>query len=136
MDQIKVKKYAYKILVIDDEVDILDIISSELMDYGFTVLCAKSGTEAIEVLKHNTDIDVVISDFRMPNGDGRFVLDYLNSMENKPVFYFFSAQADITFEEASAKGVQKIYSKPSYLNLLLEDVKNFKAFKANDNLIK
>jgi CheY-like chemotaxis protein len=114
----------YKILIVDDDIEILEILYNELVKYGFVVFKASSGKDAIEVLKKNTDINIVISDFRMPNGDGRFVLDYVHSMENKPVFYFFSAQADINSEEAKTKNVQKIYIKPSNLNLLLTELKD------------
>ncbi len=112
----------HRILIVDDEIEILEILDNELAKCGFIVLKANSGKAAIKVLKKN-NIDIVISDFRMPNGDGRFVLDYVHSMKKRPIFYFFSAQADISSEEANAKGVRRIFSKPFDLDLLLEDLK-------------
>ena len=119
----------HRILIVDDEIEILEILDNELKKYGFIVFKANSGKAAVEELKRNIDIDIVISDFSMPDGDGRFVLDYVHSMENRLIFYYFSAQTDISSEEASAKGVKKIYTKPWDFNLLLSELKRLYGFQ-------
>lgn len=113
----------HKILIVDDEIEILEILNNELEECGFMVYRANSGETAIEILKKNIDINIVVSDFRMPNGDGRFLLDYVDSMENKLIFYFLSTQAEMSSKEAVAKGVQRVFTKPHGLNLLLRELK-------------
>lgn len=78
-----------KILIIDDDKDIRDIIE-------FTISCeveanflhAESGHSGIEVIKKNNDIDLIICDYNMPNGNGGEVYKFLLETKN-PVPYVF-----------------------------------------------
>ena len=47
------------LLIVDDEPDILELVSEEFRYYGHNVITAKSGNEAVEILKNNT-FDVVV----------------------------------------------------------------------------
>ena len=78
------------VLIIDDEPDILEILSEEFKHNGYAVTSASSGDEAIGILK-NIKFDIVLSDYKMPNGNGMKVLEFINSLSDKPVFYFCSA---------------------------------------------
>ncbi|MCX5697472.1 MAG: response regulator [Candidatus Omnitrophica bacterium] len=60
---------AKKILVIDDEELITKSLLRFLNKEGYLVTIAKSGAEAIEIVK-GTDFDLIISDIRMPGIDG------------------------------------------------------------------
>ena len=57
------------ILVVDDEPNYLIVLSELLREEGFEVFTAKSGSEGLRVVKEN-DIDLVITDMRMPGMDG------------------------------------------------------------------
>lgn len=114
-----------KILIVDDSAEILEILEWELKKRNFDVFKTDSGFAAIEILKMNLDFKIVVSDFKMPNGDGKLVLDYIHRMQKKPIFYFFSSYVQISSEEAMSLGVRKIYVKPTGLKLLLKDIENF-----------
>lgn len=58
-----------KILVIDDEVDILDLISDFLTDQGHEVVSAQEGVNALGKLA-GSNFDLIISDIKMPGMDG------------------------------------------------------------------
>ena len=58
-----------KILLIDDEENILMLYEHELLDEGYQVLLANNAREGIEKLKQES-IDLVILDIRMPAMDG------------------------------------------------------------------
>ncbi len=58
-----------KILLIDDEENILMLYEHELLDEGYQVLLANNAREGIEKLKRES-IDLVILDIRMPAMDG------------------------------------------------------------------
>lgn len=60
---------AKKILVIDDEELVAKSLQKLLNSQGYKVTTAKSGTEAIDIVKEN-DFDLIISDVRMPALDG------------------------------------------------------------------
>ena len=79
------------ILVVDDESELREAISFDLKKRGCTVYEAANGTEAFEVVKKHK-IDIVISDVRMPNGDGIFLLKKFEKFFKKsPLFYLLRA---------------------------------------------
>ncbi|MFC1531772.1 sigma-54-dependent transcriptional regulator [Thermodesulfobacteriota bacterium] len=62
-------KIPTKILVVDDEVDFVEMLSLRLKEEGEIVTLAYSGKECLDTLEKN-DIDVVILDIKMPGMDG------------------------------------------------------------------
>lgn len=54
------------VLIVDDEEDLVAIAKSLLEDLGYTTYCASSGDEALEIITHNDEIDIVFSDVVMP----------------------------------------------------------------------
>jgi PAS domain S-box-containing protein len=59
-----------KCLLVDDNKDVLIYLSRILMDTGIIILTARSGPEAIEIIKKTDDIDVVLLDMQMPEMNG------------------------------------------------------------------
>jgi DNA-binding response OmpR family regulator len=70
-----------KIMVVDDERNILKLYQVELEDEGYTVVTANSGKEALEVFDRENP-DIVTLDILMPDMDGIQVLRYLK--EKRP----------------------------------------------------
>lgn len=74
-----------KILVVDDEKNILKLYKAELEDEGYEVITANSGKEAIERFEKDTP-DLVTLDILMPDIDGIRVLRQMKEMRpNVPV---------------------------------------------------
>lgn len=112
-----------RILVVDDEPDILELLSEELQFEGFETIEASSGNEAIEKLQSNI-VDAIVSDYKMPNGNGKVLLDFVkNDYNSHPLFYFVSGQADMSFEDALNEGVNKFFYKPFDLEELIDALK-------------
>lgn len=59
-----------KILMVDDETQILELISDTLADHGYVVVTAQSGDEALEKIHADADIDILFSDVVMPGLSG------------------------------------------------------------------
>jgi CheY-like chemotaxis protein len=59
-----------KCLLVDDNKDVLIYLNRILVDTGITILTARSGNEAIEIIKSDDSIDVVILDMQMPEMNG------------------------------------------------------------------
>ena len=59
-----------KCLLVDDNKDVLLYLNRVLVDTGINILTARSGIEAIEIVKSNPDIDVVLLDMQMPEMNG------------------------------------------------------------------
>ena len=62
-------KIPIRVLIVDDEVDFVDMLSLRLEEAGEKVVPAYSGRECLEILK-KLQIDVVILDIKMPGMDG------------------------------------------------------------------
>lgn len=58
------------ILVVDDDADVREVIAETLAGFGYGVLQAASGEEALPVLAERHDIRVLITDVRMPGMSG------------------------------------------------------------------
>ena len=69
-----------KILVVDDEPDILRLYSSELEDEGYRVRLASDGEEA-EKIVNSENVDLVILDIKMQKKDGLATLTQLKRMK-------------------------------------------------------
>lgn len=95
---------AKKILIADDEPDILEILSFNLTAEGYEIITAKNGDEAIEKAKQ-TKPDLIILDVMMPGKNG---IEVCNILRSQPVFnptliIFLTAMSD---ESAEIKGLE------------------------------
>ncbi|MCE5346741.1 MAG: response regulator [Bacteroidales bacterium] len=59
-----------KCLLVDDNKDVLIYLSRILVDTGVTIITARTGFEAIEIIKTTPDIDVILLDMQMPEMNG------------------------------------------------------------------
>jgi signal transduction histidine kinase len=57
-----------RILVVDDNEDLVEATSAMLTTFGYRVLCARNGAEAIQMLKSGQEFELLFSDVVMPNG--------------------------------------------------------------------
>jgi two-component system alkaline phosphatase synthesis response regulator PhoP len=81
-----------RILIIDDEQNIIEILSHILTKNGMDVVSAADGIEALKLL--NTEkFSGVVSDLLMPNMDGLELLKILRKNKNRVPFIFLSGNA-------------------------------------------
>jgi PAS domain S-box-containing protein len=57
-----------RILMVEDDDDVLDVTSELLRQLGYQVQCARNGTDAVEMLKAGAQFDLLFSDVMMPRG--------------------------------------------------------------------
>lgn len=62
--------HRHHVLIVDDSPTARALLSSRLRRYNFRVSLAESGAKAIELLKANPDIGLVVTDYNMPDIDG------------------------------------------------------------------
>ena len=111
------------VLIVDDEPDILELMEEEFRYCGYQTMTAICGKDAIKLLDINS-IDIVVSDYKMPNGNGMDVLSHVNMMEKKPLFFFVTGQAEVSTEEAIDAGARKFFSKPFDLDDLINEIES------------
>jgi response regulator RpfG family c-di-GMP phosphodiesterase len=84
----------HKILCVDDEPRVLEALNRHLREH-FEVLTADSGAAAIDLIKANRDLAIVLSDMRMPEMDGATLLRHSRALQPKAVRVLLTGQADI-----------------------------------------
>ena len=77
---------AYKILIIDDDRDILVIISDMLSGYGYEVTTAESAEEAFGLLSSNS-YHLLLLDINLPDSDGFEICKQLREVSTVPVIF-------------------------------------------------
>ena len=84
------------IMTVDDESSVRRVIRTVLERDGFTVLEASSGPEAIELVKHEPQIAMVLSDMRMPGMDGNTLAHELRALRpNVPLIFVSAFDSDV-----------------------------------------
>lgn len=101
-----------KLLIIDDENDILEILADLLEGCASDILQARNGEEAIELLKSHR-IDAILSDEKMPKKSGIEVLRWLREHQYKTPFIIHTGfgQKEV-LKEAQKWGVFAVIDKP------------------------
>ena len=111
-----------KILIIDDEVSIGQLLSKFLSRNGFVVETANSGATAMEFLK-NDFFNLVLCDFRLKDTDGREMLKEIKTLYPASGVIIITAYSDIRLAvELIKMGAYDYISKPLYPNEILNTI--------------
>ncbi|MFH1742750.1 MAG: response regulator [bacterium] len=102
------------ILLVDDEEMIRDVGKTILEDYGYTVLLAADGEEALNTYESaNNQIDLIVLDLSMPNMSGREVLEQLHAQNSNAKTIISSGYSEDSQAEALGQlGAVGFISKP------------------------
>ena len=119
-----------RILIVDDEVAITEVLSMVMQAEGFDVNTAANGREGLDELARN-EYDVVLLDLMMPVLDGVEMLDRLRTTDqrnqNTPVVLMSAGSPDVTKIKARYSAY---LPKPFNLVELLATVRNVTAREA------
>jgi two-component system, OmpR family, alkaline phosphatase synthesis response regulator PhoP len=124
-----------KILIADDEPDILEIVQYNLQNEGYEVATAKNGNEAIEQAKRFNP-DLIILDIMMPGKNG---IEVCNTLRMQPAFndtliIFLTALSDeVTEVKGLETGADDFITKPVSPKVLISKVNAlFRRFNKED----
>lgn len=110
------------VLVVDDEDELREIFVDEFRATGAKVFEARQGVEALEILRRE-QIDVVLSDVRMPGGDGiSLVRNIDKEIKPKPVMFLCSGFSEHSYDEVRALGVVDVFGKPFDWNKIVNSI--------------
>ncbi len=124
-----------KVLLVDDEKDIVEFLEYNLLQEGFEVITAYDGLEAIEKVSQNPDL--IILDIMMPKMDGYEVCKKIRSMkgfQEIPVI-FLTAKGDESDEvKGLSIGADDYIKKPVSPKRIIARVKsNLRRFEGGTN---
>ncbi len=113
------------LLIIDDEEDILDLLSYNFSREGFTVAAFDRGEPAMEYLSHHRP-DLILCDWMMPGLSGIEICRQIKSnldMADIPFVMFTCRSEKAAIREARAEGVTDFIVKPVRILELIHRVK-------------
>ncbi len=112
------------VLVVDDEPDLCEMLRFEFEMNGCQVFDAHGGNAAFDLFLAR-DIDVVVTDIRMPGGNGMDLLENIRGCKDKrqPLVIFITAYDTVPFpREAFDRGADGFFAKPFRLKDMVRRV--------------
>lgn len=105
-------------LIVDDEELLREYFVEEFTDLGAKTISASNSKEALDLVAKNK-IDVILSDIRMPGGDGVSLIKQIKKQnDEKPLVFLITGFSDIEPAEAVTMGAETIFKKPFDFNLI------------------
>lgn len=110
------------VLIVEDDAPLRDMLREELVDAGYTVVAADAIATARAQLTAD-DPALIISDLRLPDGDGMALLQMAQSMGSSPAFIMITAYGTVgTAVQALKAGAHDFLTKPLDVDHLLVSV--------------
>jgi two-component system response regulator (stage 0 sporulation protein F) len=107
-----------KVLLVDDEADILFVIGKRISSWGYDLLKASSGKAALEILKNNNP-DIVVLDYMMPEMDGIATLREIRKINTKiPVIMFTANPEGLPLKGTDGLGISAFVPKENAEDIL------------------
>lgn len=129
----------YSILIVDDEDAQRNILKGYLEKKGYQIYTASSGTEGIKTVQNNL-IDIVLSDFKMPDKTGLEVLEEVKKINPEISFVILTAYGTIeNAVKAMRLGAFDYISKPvdlDELDLMIERIIENKNLRSEIQILK
>jgi len=108
----------HNILIIDDEEDILDVLSDVITSWGYLPIIARDGEDALEKFKE-VPVDLVLSDIRMPKIDGLSLLERIKKASPNTIVILLTGHPSIESAVRAMKdGAFDYLTKPINLDEL------------------
>jgi len=110
------------VMVVDSDVRNVFALASALERHGIDVLFAENGVDALEILRANSDVDLVLMDVMMPEMDGYQATQEIRAMpefENLPIVALTAKAMRGDRERSIASGASDYIAKPVDVDQLL-----------------
>jgi CheY-like chemotaxis protein len=103
----------FTVLVVDDDPGMRLTVAANLEEAGARVLCASSGDEALQVLAREPDIDLLLTDVRMPGMSGVDLWQHVHELRpDLPGVLMTAFSGERTVQRALDGGVYAVLHKP------------------------
>lgn len=101
-----------KILIVDDDKDIVELLSIYVKNEGYDVEKAYNGKEAVTKINTNPDIDLMILDVMMPQLDGMAVVRAVRKDSQIPILMLSAKTDDLDKIQGLVQGADDYVTKP------------------------
>lgn len=85
-----------KVLIVEDD-ESLRLLMAQFLNFKLKIKVSEAGSaeEAIKMITGDNEPTLIVSDYNMPNGNGKKLQDYLVDQKNRSPFIFFSGETEI-----------------------------------------
>lgn len=125
-----------KILIVDDEAGIRDVIKEYCLFENYDVLEAEDGEQSLDILKNNSDIDIIVLDIMMPKMDGYTTLKEIRKITSIPVIMLSARSEEYNKLLSFELGVDDYVTKPFSPKELIARIKAVTARGVSTNTDK
>jgi len=116
-----------RILCVDDDINMLNTEEDILISAGYTVSLAKSGRQAIELLKKGISYQLVLLDVDMPDMDGYETFQEIRKLDNArmtPIIFLTGMDGEDFQVKGWEYGAADYITKPFVKSIFLARIKN------------
>ena len=117
-----------RILIVDDERDIAELISDTLIDEGYDTVIKTSGEEALNEIETNPAFDLILLDIMMPGMSGTELCNKVRDKVKCPIIFVSAKSSTVDkllgFElgaKVTTKATEKVEVSAGYLTRIRED---------------
>jgi PAS domain S-box-containing protein len=113
-----------KIVVAEDDSMIREFIEKTLSQYGYKVLTAENGLQALDIVLNNEDVDLILTDIVMPKMSGLKLVEKVKQMKpNIKILMMSGYSEELLIEKESYKEGYPLLLKPFSAIKLIETIK-------------
>lgn len=124
-----------KILVVDDEILIRNVIKEYLLIEGYNVLEASDGNEALDII-NQYNVDLIILDIMMPKKDGFETIDEIKQIKDIPIIMLSARTEEFDKLKSFNLGADDYVTKPFSPKELMARIKVILKRNKNEDIIK
>lgn len=121
-----------KVLIVDDEKGIRDVIKEYCLFENYEVIEAENGLEAIDAVSANKDIDLIVLDIMMPKMDGYTTLKEIRKVSAVPVLMLSARSEEYNKLLSFELGVDDYVTKPFSPKELIARIKAITSRRNNN----
>lgn len=120
-------KRAKRIMVVEDERNMRELLADFLSGEGFEVYAASNGEEALDLLRKVKDVDLMLLDILMPGINGRKLLGYLrhSGLRKFPIIVLSALRDQEQIFDTYVDGTDHYMTKPFELDELLNAIEYY-----------
>ncbi len=100
------------ILVVDDDETLCEILVNSFRLLGMKAVGAGDGQEALKIIRSKQNVDVILSDVRMPIMDGLELLRTVQDSKLSIPVMLMTGFSDFSDDELYKKGAKAVFAKP------------------------
>ena len=128
-----------KILIVDDEEDLIEMLRYHLVKNGYDVVKAYDGDTAIDILKRET-VHLMILDVMMPGRDGYEVCQMIRSEGDQTPIIFLTARTEeidevLGLEIGGDDFIRKPFSIKSLISRVRAVLRRYEEKESNENIL-